>query len=590
MNSPCIDEVEPGVYKCRITEVQTRGNVVLPVRCRLHKQDTFARHDPCPVTNHRCVSLGIEDTTLYCAADLRSIPGRCGPEKRKKATANLAGRVAGKAPRIPTTCDQSASGIWDNAKVPPEPRKKPDPPSPVYQEVTVRNLIYHVYAPKGNDHWRKNLIQLRRRIKQFNGRRLFAVMEGDGIESLETVRDFAKISGEWFTVPNDSEIGSDLIGFEAMMPMIANTNPNEATFYAHTKGTSERIKRFGQAPEWWRNAMYHVLLDDPDKIGTMLQHSPCVGSWKTAQPPTHRWPSGLVHGAWHYSGTFFWFRHDAVFNHPRWAAIPHDRFGSEAYLGGLFAANQAATIYQPSIPDKHPGLYTEKHHTLRISDPAASVVITCKGRLAHLKVTIPLWLQQDVPCEVVVVDYGCPEGTADWIESLDKPQIRAIRVTNDTEHFNQPRARNIGARYAATDTLIFADADFIASPDCVSRMVRLLANAGLVCVGWSQHTDRGVSVERNGQCAVSRKQWQAVRGYDEVFGDDYGFDDIDFYKRCEAAGATVAYLYNVAMIHHGDDNRVKHFRNHDKAAGMERNRERMDCTTRQVNPGDFGKL
>jgi hypothetical protein len=44
----------------------------------------------------------------------------------------------------------------------------------------------------------------------------------------------------------------------------------------------------------------------------------------------------------------------------------------------------------------------------------ASVVITCKGRLAQLQETLPRHFAQqtDKPYEIVVVDYGCQIGRA----------------------------------------------------------------------------------------------------------------------------------------------------------------------------------
>jgi hypothetical protein len=48
---------------------------------------------------------------------------------------------------------------------------------------------------------------------------------------------------------------------------------------------------------------------------------------------------------------------------------------------------------------------------------AVSLITTCKGRLAHLKETLPAFLAQGAGCEVIVVDYDCPEGAATWVNA-----------------------------------------------------------------------------------------------------------------------------------------------------------------------------
>ena len=72
-----------------------------------------------------------------------------------------------------------------------------------------------------------------------------------------------------------------------------------------------------------------------------------------------------------------------------------------------------------------------------------SIVTTSKGRLHHIRDTVPRMLACGVD-EVLVVDYGCPDGTGDWVER-HCPGARVLRVTDDPG-FCLPRARNLGAR------------------------------------------------------------------------------------------------------------------------------------------------
>jgi glycosyltransferase involved in cell wall biosynthesis len=83
------------------------------------------------------------------------------------------------------------------------------------------------------------------------------------------------------------------------------------------------------------------------------------------------------------------------------------------------------------------------------------------GRLDHLKRTLPMLAQQPV-CEVVVVDYSCPQNTADWVEAPAQswPNVRAVRYPGQ-KFFNLSRARNIGAKHCRTKYIAFIDADLI---------------------------------------------------------------------------------------------------------------------------------
>ena len=62
--------------------------------------------------------------------------------------------------------------------------------------------------------------------------------------------------------------------------------------------------------------------------------------------------------------------------------------------------------------------------------PFVSIIPTCKGRLHHLRETLPSMLAQDYAgdWEIVVVDYDCPDGTFEWVKSLDHPRVQVGRT------------------------------------------------------------------------------------------------------------------------------------------------------------------
>jgi len=82
-----------------------------------------------------------------------------------------------------------------------------------------------------------------------------------------------------------------------------------------------------------------------------------------------------------------------------------------------------------------------------------SIITTCKGRLDHLKESLPAMVAQGAK-EVIVVDYSCPDGTGDYV-AVTYPDVRLVRVEGE-QHFSNWKARNAGAEVATGDMLRFA--------------------------------------------------------------------------------------------------------------------------------------
>lgn len=143
-------------------------------------------------------------------------------------------------------------------------------------EITCANLIYHVCPLQANDIWVKNVHQLRQRLKIFNGRRIVAVAQGTGLKSLSIVaRELGVGNIDYFPVKNDPVL-REVASFELLLRKIESVNLGEVTFYAHTKGNSTDQDVLGV--EFWRNAMYHHLLDGYLACWDLLTQHPCVGT------------------------------------------------------------------------------------------------------------------------------------------------------------------------------------------------------------------------------------------------------------------------------------------------------------------------
>jgi glycosyltransferase involved in cell wall biosynthesis len=101
-----------------------------------------------------------------------------------------------------------------------------------------------------------------------------------------------------------------------------------------------------------------------------------------------------------------------------------------------------------------------------------SVVIPTYSRRAILERCLTrLFAQEGVAdaWEIVVVDDGSTDGTAEWVESLDAPcDVRVIRQANQ----GAGAARNHGASEARGRTLLFVDDDILAEPGLIAEHIR----------------------------------------------------------------------------------------------------------------------
>lgn len=182
--------------------------------------------------------------------------------------------------------------------------------------------------------------------------------------------------------------------------------------------------------------------------------------------------------------------------------------------------------------------------------PLLTFVTTCRGRLAHLRRSLPTFVAQP-DAEVVVVDYDCPERSGEWVE-LSFPQVKVVRVS-DRPRFELSRARNLGAAAATSPWLCFVDADIELRPDFVAR-VRPLLEPGCF------YQAKPRTIETWGTSISARADFERVGGYDEVL-QGWGKDDDDYYARLVLAGGRHAAFPGelLAPISHGDAERVESY-------------------------------
>jgi glycosyltransferase involved in cell wall biosynthesis len=152
-----------------------------------------------------------------------------------------------------------------------------------------------------------------------------------------------------------------------------------------------------------------------------------------------------------------------------------------------------------------------------------AIVTTCKGRLAHLRQTLPHMIATGF--RVTVVDYDCPESTAAFVTE-NFPTATVLRVDH-RPNFNLAEARNLGARASRGRHILFLDSDTVVSEGFAEQLRNLLITDDRFYVGGEQ--------DLHGVCLVPHGAFEVVGGYDEVI-EGWGYEDEDFYQRLQFSG------------------------------------------------------
>ncbi len=206
-----------------------------------------------------------------------------------------------------------------------------------------------------------------------------------------------------------------------------------------------------------------------------------------------------------------------------------------------------------------------------------SFCTTCKGRLEHLKQTLPQNLADnaDYPnIEFVILDYNSRDGLGDWIQKNYADEIESGRIRYvhypEPEHFQLAHAKNMAHRMATGDVLVNLDADNYTGLGYAHwANERFTANQDIIIRPGLNHHHTSGSGPVRGRIAIHRDHFMKLHGYDERITSwgQHGGDDNNLTDRAKASGlrwVDPAPDHIGDFIQHDDEMRVMHASQEDR--------------------------
>lgn len=216
-----------------------------------------------------------------------------------------------------------------------------------------RHLLYNCFAVNHSTEWILNIQKLCQFANTFNGKKIVLIKEWFNTVPFEIVSaQFAPLGDVEFRRLLNHMQKQELVGFIEALEDLKSNDPNEAIFYAHTKGVKHHprkkiTKQLMPNIRKWRDTMYEYLLYDPEKIDDILQKYSCCGCFKKKHLDS-----------WIFSGTFWWVRSDKLFSKKDWNKPKPEkpqmmRYTVERYIGNLFPISEAYCMVGEEIDDQY---------------------------------------------------------------------------------------------------------------------------------------------------------------------------------------------------------------------------------------------
>ncbi|KIS27546.1 bi-functional transferase/deacetylase [Arthrobacter sp. SPG23] len=106
-----------------------------------------------------------------------------------------------------------------------------------------------------------------------------------------------------------------------------------------------------------------------------------------------------------------------------------------------------------------------------ITEPV-SVIVPAYNEAVGIEAAVRSIVASNHPVEIIVVDDGSTDGTADIVEALGLPGVTVIRKENG----GKPSALNAGLDAASHDIVVMVDGDTVFEPDTVQALIQQFAD------------------------------------------------------------------------------------------------------------------
>ncbi|WUH55171.1 bifunctional polysaccharide deacetylase/glycosyltransferase family 2 protein [Streptomyces sp. NBC_00442] len=106
-----------------------------------------------------------------------------------------------------------------------------------------------------------------------------------------------------------------------------------------------------------------------------------------------------------------------------------------------------------------------------VTEPV-SVLVPAYNERECIANTVRSLMESDHPIEVIVIDDGSSDGTADIVEALGHPNVRVVRQ----ENAGKPAALNNGIAHARYEIVVMMDGDTVFEPSTVRELVQPFGN------------------------------------------------------------------------------------------------------------------
>lgn len=221
------------------------------------------------------------------------------------------------------------------------------------------HLTYHV-CPFRNatQAWTWNFLQLQKRWKVFNGRKILGINFDESTFSPVEVVDFCQSIGlNWDEVVvsrNSRKLGEVMTWVPSLelLPM-KEAADNDIVFSAHAKG----VKYDGDSPpiiREWADVMYRSNLDHMRKVLRSLEWFSSTGSFRSRNSISVQSRYG-----WHYSGAFWWWRIKDVASRD-WRAVGQSYAGREFWIGNHLSRAESDCLFMDRSRSPYRPEYWEK--------------------------------------------------------------------------------------------------------------------------------------------------------------------------------------------------------------------------------------